>query len=266
MTMSIMILTIGLGLAVGQAPGNPATAGESLKPEPGWKALGRSLWFDPAGRRVILRARVVLREGVLEHLMCKKGTKEHEAILATDAVPFQIHAGLLAAGATVGNPVQFAPEFRPPSGSPIAMELRWRQDGKLLHSDARRWVRDEKTKADLAIDWVFAGSVFYDDRITRKRLYAADTEGDLITVANFASAILDLPMASSANDADRMFTANTPRIPPVGTEVFMVMSPRPEPRPTGTTKNAPPEPRKSVPPETKKVETQDAGSTARRDR
>jgi hypothetical protein len=41
----------------------------------------------------------VLREGVLEHLMCAKGTKEHEAIVATDAAPRKIHTALLLTGA-----------------------------------------------------------------------------------------------------------------------------------------------------------------------
>lgn len=235
--MMLAILTLGLALAAGPPPQAPPPAGESLRPDPAWKELGQSLWFDRDGRRAILRARVVLREGVLEHLMCKKGTKEHEAILATDAPPQKIHAALLLTGANVGGPVEFVPKFKPPSGSPIAITLRWRQDGKIQEADARQWVRDEKTKAPLAIDWVFAGSVLYEDRITRKPAYAAD-EGDLITVANFASAILDLPIASSANDADRMFTANTRVIPPLGTEVFLIMGPRAKPGPAPTA-NAP---------------------------
>ena len=43
-------------------------------------------------------------------------------------------------------------------------------------------------------------------------VYAAD-EGDLITVANFGSAILDLPIASSASDADRVFSADPSGFP-----------------------------------------------------
>lgn len=233
--MNGIIVVIGLGLAAGQpAPAtSPKPPAESLRPEPGWKEMGRSLWFDPRERRAIVRVRVVLREGVLEHLLCRKGTKEHEAIVATDAVPRQIHATLILTGATAGNPVEFAPKFRPPSGTPMAIEMKWQQDGMSRTADAREWIWDEKTKAPLAIDWVFAGSVIYEDRITRQRMYAAD-EGDLITVANFASSILDLPIASSANDADRMFTANTRKIPPIGTEVFMILRPRrPLPRSSG---------------------------------
>ena len=159
-------------------------------------------------KRAVLKARVVLREGVLEHLLCSKGTKEHEAILATDAAPRQIHTVLLLTGAEPGHPVRFAPKFEPPTGTPIAIELRWRQDGKIHHTDARQWVKDEKAKKPLAIDWVFGGSELYEDPVSKKPRYAAD-EGDLFTVANFGSAILDLPIASSANDADRVFSTNT---------------------------------------------------------
>ncbi len=222
---AIMNLGICLCLA-SQATSESSQAGvKSLTPEREWKELGRNLWFDLKAKRVILRARVVLREGVLEHLMCRKGTKEHEAIVATDAEPKAIHAALLLTGAEVGHPVQFAPKFEPPAGTSLSIEFLWRQDGEIRRSDARQWVWDEKTKAPLQLDWVFAGSVLYQDPVTKKPAYAAD-EGDLITVANFASAILDLPIVSSANDADRSFMANTAKIPPIGTEVFVYLCPR----------------------------------------
>src|SRR3954452_24670600 len=204
-----------------------ADAGPIL-PDPSWKALGPSLWFDPKGRSLIVRARVVFREGPLEHLLCLKGTKEHETILATDAAPYQIQAGLLATGARKGEPVKFLPKFIPPSGSPIAIELRWRQAGQTRTADARDWIRDERAKATLKIDWVFAGSELVDVPGNDKPAFAAD-DGDLITVVNFSSAILDLPFASSASDVDRLFVANTERIPPRGTTVLMSLTPRPTP-------------------------------------
>jgi hypothetical protein len=160
--------------------------------------------------------------------MCVKGTKEHEAILASDAPPRLIHAALLMTGAKQGHPVEFLPKFAPPAGTPIAIELRWVEDGRIRKSDARQWVQDEKTKRPLEIDWVFAGSILDEDPITKKPRYGAD-DGDLITVANFATAILDVPMASSANDAERTFSAWTEKIPARGTEVFVVLGPREPP-------------------------------------
>ena len=59
----------------------------------------------------------------------------------------------------------------------------------------------------------------------KKKIYAAE-EGDLFTVANFGNAILDLPFASTANDADRSFVANSGQIPPLGTLVTMFLHPR----------------------------------------
>jgi hypothetical protein len=229
MSLILLGLCLGVGLAGGQPSQAKTPAVGPLQPDPGWKELGRSLWFDPREKCAIVRARIVLREGVLEHLLCVKGTKEHEAIVSTDAPPRAIHTALILSGAVEGHPVQFQPKFEPPAGTPIAIEMRWLQEGKLQKADAREWVWDEKTRSTLAIDWVFAGSVLYDDPITKKKAYAAD-EGDLITVANFASAILDLPIASSANDAERTFSANTKKIPPLGTEVFLVLNPLRKPR------------------------------------
>ncbi len=218
MTISALVLTL-VAMGGPQAQARPA----ELKPDAGWNALGRSLWFDPEAKKLVMKARVVLREGPLEHLVCLKGTKEHEAILATDAVPTQIHAGLLLTGLKPGRPVQFAPRFEPPTGDKVKMTLRWRADGKDQSSDAKDWVMDEVKKTPLAVDWVFAGSQLYHDRGTNKMRYAAD-DGDLITVANFASAILDLPLASSASDAERSYVANPKTVPPVGTEVFVVFA------------------------------------------
>ena len=92
-------------------------AGESIAPDPAWTNVGRSLWLDAKARRLYLKARVVLRDGYLEHLMCSKGTKEHEAILATDAVPNLIHAGLILTKAEVGKPGAVFPQVRAAQGN-----------------------------------------------------------------------------------------------------------------------------------------------------
>ena len=156
--------------------------------------------------------------------MCSKGTKEHEAILSTDAAPYQIHTGLLLTGAEAGHPVQFVPKFEPPSGSAIAIEVLVAR-GRQGQEGRRSSVDQGRQEGGSRRDWVFGGSQFYDDPLTKTKRYAAE-DGDLITVANFGSAILDLPIESSANDADRNFSTNTEKIPPVGTEVLLSLSPR----------------------------------------
>jgi hypothetical protein len=227
--LALAVLTALAATPQGAAPARPEPGREepadAYRPDPAWKPLGPSLWFDPKGRTLVLRARVVLREGPLEHLLCLKGTKEHEAILATPAAPRRIHAGLLLTGAEPGHAVRFLPKFEPPAGTPIAIELVWDEGGKARRADARSWVLDERKKTPLATDWVFAGSGLVEDPTTKKPYYLAD-DGDLITVANFASAILDLPFASTADDADRAFVARTDQIPPRGTGVTLFLRPR----------------------------------------
>src|SRR5206468_7721769 len=137
---SLVFTALALAAALTGAPPEASSkpAADSFKPEPTWTTLGPSLWFDPKGKRLVMRARVALREGPLEHLLCLKGTKEHEAVLATDALPRQIHAGLLLTGAQPGHPVRFVPRFEPPTGTPIAIELVWKSDGQTNRVDARQ--------------------------------------------------------------------------------------------------------------------------------
>ncbi len=124
-------------------PSQPPT--DSFQPDPAWKSLGKDIWFDAKGKRLVLRARVALQDGALEHLLCRKGTKEHESVLATEAPARMIHAGLLLVGAEPGHPVRFLPKFEPPAGPAIAIDLEWERDGKLLKADARDWVKDAAT-------------------------------------------------------------------------------------------------------------------------
>ncbi len=225
--MNFVVFALAAGLAAQPPETAPKPSADTFRPDPAWKSLGSSLWFDAGQRQLVIRARVALREGPLEHLLCFKGTKEHEAVLTTPAQPQSIKTGLLLTGAKEGHPVRFLPRFEPPAGSAIAIELEWEADGKTRRTDARQWVRDERAKAPLKTDWVFAGSELVEDPITKKPYFTAN-EGDLITVSNFTSSILDLPFASTASDAERGFVANTREIPPTGTYVTMYLRPRPE--------------------------------------
>lgn len=200
-------------------------APEHFRPDPSWRPLGRDLWFDREGGRLILLARVVLREGALEHLLCKRNSKEHEAILATAAAPKMIQAGLLLTGAEIGHTVRFRDDkIEPPAGTAVAIDLEWNEGGTIQRASAREWIVDLKGRT-LTNDWVFAGSNTHTDPDTGKTYFGAD-DGDLVTVVNFPSSLLDLPIESSADDASRNFQARTAVIPPLGTPVIVRLTPR----------------------------------------
>jgi hypothetical protein len=223
--LSCCLLALAGGSA--QAQGLDPREKELPRPDPDqtWKKLGDDLWFDPAKREAVILAKVVLRDGPLEHLLCLKGTKEHEAVLATAAEARAIHAALLLTKAEPGHPAKFVPKYEPPTGSKVRIRLQWTDEKKEKRTaDARTWVKSLKTEKPVDIDWVFAGSLIVEDPRTKKPFYAA-AEGDYFTVANFGSSILDLPFPSSSSDEERQFVAFTNHIAPLGTWVFMHMGP-----------------------------------------
>jgi hypothetical protein len=225
-----MFTALVLTLAIAPQLPIDAPREDNFEAPEGFRPLGPALWFDPEARTLVMRAQVVKREGFLEHLVCLRNTKEHEAILATDAAPRLIHAGLILTGAEVGHPVRYQPEFQPPEGTAIDITVEWLEDGKTRKVDARSFVQEEETGKPLAIRWVFAGSMEIDRPGLERPIYSAEG-GDLITVSNFPEAILDLPISSTADDAALNYVANTPVLPPLGEFVTLYLRPAGEPTP-----------------------------------
>jgi len=186
----------------------------------------RPVWLDAKNKRVVLVGQICQTEAPLELFACLKGTKEHEAIVVVDVLAQSVHAGLLAVGAEVGNPVQWEPQYKPASGTEIEVTVVWKDEkGQRKTARAQDWIQNIETKQAMTQPWVFAGSGFWQDAETGERFYQAEG-GDLICVANFASAMLDVPIQSTQTDSALMFFAFTERIPPLGTPVTLVLTPK----------------------------------------
>lgn len=191
-------------------------------------AAGRNVTLEVDGdhRRVLVNAEVCLREGQLEQLLCRKHTKEHEAILSADVDARDIHKALLVAGATAGSTVKYEPRFEPPSGTTIKITLQYEDNSKLVRVPAQQWVRNMKTKKALDVDWVFVGShLFPDPDDPRKPPHYAANVGDVICISNFETAMLDLPINSPKDNDSLAFEAWTERIPPLETRVLVILEP-----------------------------------------
>src|SRR5262249_14504801 len=163
-------------------------------------------------RRVLVEAYVCLRQGQLEQLMTRKRTKGNEAIPAADVDAKFIHAALLAAGAKAGATIKYKKDGEkfivvPPSGTTIKVTLRYldKKTKKLVTVPAQQWIRQIKTRKILAHDWVFAGSAFYKNPLDETQMIYGANDGDVICVANFETAMLDLPINSSKSNDDLAF-------------------------------------------------------------
>ncbi|WP_153557199.1 YdjY domain-containing protein [Roseimaritima sediminicola] len=213
-------------------PPDPAdTVRDRFAPPPGAIRLSKNgrLWVDKQGKQVLVDGYVAMDRGMLEMFACPAGTKEHESVVAVLARSRDVHTALLAVGAQSGTPVQYAPKFVSATGQSIRVWVLWYdEERRLQKSDARKWVVKTGTKQTLKPDWVFAGSNFWKDPADGQVYYEADA-GDLICVSNFSSAMMDVPVASSKDTGQLLFSAAQGVVPPDGTPVRLVLIPIPPP-------------------------------------
>ncbi len=100
-----------------------------------------------------------------------------------------------------------------------------------------RSMYEESQPKPFTADFVFAGSFFYDkpvqydadgEVLKTVRTYAAEG-GEVVCVANFPAATIDVAERSSADGENVLYEAATELIPPKGTEVQLVFTRRPPP-------------------------------------
>lgn len=287
-----LVLAASRGFAADPAPPPAAPSPPTAPAGHGLTPLNKeeTVFLDAANKKLVLKSQVCLRAGLLEMLVCKAQTKEHEAILALKSDAFVIHAGLLAIGAKVGTPVRYEPEFKAPTGQVIKIMLRWRDaEGRERYVPAQTWVRksiyryyssplaklpdgftlpkeselrydpdnkeliwfgpmtaaqrdellglsqdadyrqgietffEQSQPRQMQAHWVFAGSGFWVKNDGTK-FYQAE-EGNVICVANFGDALLDVSVQSSASNDGLQFEPWTDRIPPLGTAVDVELIP-----------------------------------------
>ena len=184
------------------------------------------IWITEDKKNVIFNGMVCLNQGMLEFFLCSTNTKEYESVISTSAKPYIIHAGLLATGIEPGTPVRHTPKYEAPTGPTIEIKVRWLdQDGKRQEQDAREWIQNAKTKKALDTPWVFTGSLLQKQNDGKLR-YLADSTGEIIGVANFPTVVLDIPIESTDKNESLVFQAFTKNIPPSGTEVTLILSPK----------------------------------------
>jgi hypothetical protein len=183
------------------------------------------IWIDKQQKQVVLQGETCKAQYLLE-FFATLPDRGYEAVVTVRVKPSLVHAALLAVGAKPGSPVKFQPRYVPPSGTEVAIEVRWKdKQGKLQKAPAQQWIRNVKTKKAMDVNWVFAGSNIYTDEETGKKYYQGDS-GDFITVLNLPTAVLDVPMQGASDLESRNFEGFAENMPPEGTPVTIVLMPK----------------------------------------
>jgi len=222
---------MGLVCAAGAQPGGGAKA-VATTTQPARQIAPIAL--DLKKRTISFSAEVCQREVMLEFMICKTGTKEHESVLRSNVQPSHIHAGLMAMGLTRGKPARWSTgrdgvsRFGPPQGPELDITLEWTdKDGKTRKAQAGDWIKGVgRKKLPGPKTWVFVGSDMLPDNT-----YAADINGEVVSVSNFSSSLIDVPFESSSSGGEgnvqAEYIADPKAIPPIGTKVKVTISPRP---------------------------------------
>ena len=104
------------------------------------------VWLDKKDRCIVLQGAVCAAGYPLE-FFATYSNRYYESVLAVNVTPSIVHAGLLAVGAKPGIPRGSSRRFQPPTGTEVAIEVRWKDaQGKVQSGPAQHWIRNIKTR------------------------------------------------------------------------------------------------------------------------
>lgn len=183
-------------------------------------------------------AEVSLESGWLEQVVCRRGTRDHEAVLVVDVAPSQVQAALLMIELVPGEPGRWIFEEVPgsdrpvvrrvePRGDRVSVSVRWGEGEALRERPVADWITDIDGGDFPSSPWVFGGSFF--DRVAPEapEFFAADASGSLVGLVTFGDEVLGLERIRSDQvgvDAAE-WMVRTGVVPPPGTPVQLVFRP-----------------------------------------
>lgn len=196
---------------------SPASA-PAAPQEEGLKIGGATV--RKTARSVTFAALVNMREGALEYLLVSKTGKTHESLLCASVRPLDIHIAMLLLGARESAEISAPPPAHLDaaylktapglSGDAVEIILSWQQDGKRAEARAEDWILCRERPAARG-PWLYNGSALYGKR------FLAQEEGSIVALVTDPAALANNPR--EGRDDDGIWSANTERIPPVGTPV-----------------------------------------------
>ena len=212
------------------------------EPEPAVVEPFPGVVVHPDSGIVELAGVVCLDVGWLEQIACEPNSREHESLIVPVAEASQVHAALLMAGHEPGRPGRWRLDeeqefrFEPPVGSELDVWVRHGNEaGEPVEEPIRNWIRDGHGDQPFSlIPWVFGGSRLEPSPEWMKddgMHYVADFTGSIIGLVTFGDETVGFRevIADAASVHPPVWEANSEAMPPVGTEVVLILKPWVEP-------------------------------------
>ena len=185
----------------------------------------------PDQKAVEVDGHIACRQGFLEQLMCRQGTRDHESLVVTSAPASAVHAALLAAGLQPGAPGAWSVDpsgvlhLDPPHGQPVQVLVRW-SDTRGEHTQplAQWMVNTRAEPGQAAPAFVFAGSRFQRLPDGSER-YVADDSGSIVGLVTFGDEVvaLNTVIPDKVDVAPANWKARTDDMPPEGSPVTVII-------------------------------------------
>lgn len=171
---------------------------------------------DTKQRTISFAARVNLREGVLEVLLCTEYGKTHESLLSTKVDPLHLNVSLLLLGLEGGHAVRYQGDPTKPIGSPVEIWFKVKEGESERLVRAEDWVYNTHQKRPmLHTNWVYVGSVLTKDG------FMAQREGEIVTTFHDPFTLIDNPLPGGGDDT--VYVPYTKQVPLLGTRVTVVI-------------------------------------------
>ena len=182
---------------------------------------------DVKNHLVSMEAKVCLRRGILEYLVCRTQTFEHESIFSTTVKGSHLHAALLMVGsesrAFAGE--EWADLVKEHKSTCLAVTVEYEVDGALVRKRMSEMVVNREKKDGIVPDhWLFAGSAFY--VVEEKTYYAADSSGAVLGLTPMGAPVVQFgdTLGIPYQGENQGTEARGEAIPETGTTVRIVFS------------------------------------------
>ena len=195
--------------------------------------------LDRKSREIRFPAKVNMAEGLIEYMIILQKGKAHEALLITPIVPTELNLAfvllsyppspeLFSQINETGHPTGIYPEVPAPvrAAARITMEVEWSENGTTRRVHINEWLRDKAKDAALAPGpWLYTGSSYSEGK------FIPDLSGDIASIKLDPYAMINYP---GTDNEGVVWFAFPKRVPPVGTDVTVIITPyfKSKPHPT----------------------------------
>ncbi len=187
--------------------------------------------FNRLNREIRFPTKMNMNEGQIEYAVVLQKGHAHEAFLLADISPTHLNLAftllrykpsteLFSEIEESGHPSGVFPEVPLPvkASARIAIEVEWMVDGAARRCTLNEWFQSRSTQTPMAPGpWLYSGSAFSEGT------YIPELSGDVMSVKLDKYAVVNYPGADNTDDPS--WYPSPQLVPPVGTEVTVIISP-----------------------------------------